>query len=318
MKNKKCGIYVIECCIEDKEYIYIGKSIDIIKRWNEHIYELTKNKHKNAIMQRLFNKYGKEVFHFFIIKECLEEELNKEEIFFINEYRKNKKYFSMNMTDGGDGGNTYKFLSEEKMEKIKKKKSVWCKENHYISEEGLKRISIANSCEKSEEAKNNMKKSWTKERRQDLSKKMIGENNPMYNVRRFGELNPMYGKVGELSPRYGIKHTEETKKKISEKRIGKFIGKDNPNYGKHLSENSKKIISEKNSKEILCLDLDYNIIGTYKNNKDCIAFFNKNYYSYFNYNKNIKNILDLKVCKKENLIFIYKEDYIRIVKGGDN
>ena len=36
-----------------------------------------------------------------------------------------------------------------------------------------------------------------------------------------GENNPMYGLKGELHPRYGKKHSEETKKKISEMCRGK-------------------------------------------------------------------------------------------------
>lgn len=52
----------------------------------------------------------------------------------------------------------------------------------------------------------------------------IGEKNPMYDVRMCKEENHFYGK----------KHTEETKKKISESRKGKGarFGKDNPMYGK--------------------------------------------------------------------------------------
>ena len=65
-----------------------------------------------------------------------------------------------------------------------------------------------------------------------------------------GEGNPLYGRVGELSHRYGVKLSEETKKKISEgnkgkvvsmetcekiseslKKIGRWKGADNPNYG---------------------------------------------------------------------------------------
>ena len=59
-----------------------------------------------------------------------------------------------------------------------------------------------------------------------------------------GELNHMYGVrlTGENNPFYGRKHSDETKKKISQSRKGKGarIGKDNPMYGK------EGLVGEKN------------------------------------------------------------------------
>ena len=37
---------------------------------------------------------------------------------------------------------------------------------------------------------------------------------------------------GENNPMYGKHHTEESKKKISENRKGKYCGENHPNYGK--------------------------------------------------------------------------------------
>lgn len=68
-----------------------------------------------------------------------------------------------------------------------------------------------------------------------------------------GELNPMYGKTGAASPRFGMRHTEETKKIIGEKsklKRGKMpegFGERMSNIvrGRHHSESSKKLISDK-------------------------------------------------------------------------
>jgi hypothetical protein len=54
---------------------------------------------------------------------------------------------------------------------------------------------------------------------------------------RTGEKNNMYGKTGEKSPNFGKKHTEKTKKEMSEKKKGK----NHPNYGKKRPEHSRKI-----------------------------------------------------------------------------
>jgi hypothetical protein len=54
---------------------------------------------------------------------------------------------------------------------------------------------------------------------------------------RIGEKNGMFGKVGDKHPRYEKKHTEESKKIMSEKKRGK----NHPNYGKKRHEHSKKM-----------------------------------------------------------------------------
>lgn len=81
--EKICGIY----CISNSKYFYIGQSIDIYRRWNKHRWELKNNKHKNQIMQNVYNLYIEtDPFEFAIIKEVSTELLNKFEKEFIIEY----------------------------------------------------------------------------------------------------------------------------------------------------------------------------------------------------------------------------------------
>ncbi|MFK5882890.1 MAG: NUMOD3 domain-containing DNA-binding protein [Candidatus Izemoplasma sp.] len=73
----------------------------------------------------------------------------------------------------------------------------------------------------------------------------------------FASVNGFFGRSvkGKDSPMYGRKHTEKTKQKMSEAKMGKNNplygkpGKDNPMYGNHHSEESKKKISIANSGE---------------------------------------------------------------------
>lgn len=76
------------------------------------------------------------------------------------------------------------------------------------------------------------------------------EKNGMYDSKRFGKLNPMYGK----------KHTEDAKKKQSEKRKEWF--KNNESYlkGKPCLDSTKKKLSEKNSKEYKLISPEGKII----------------------------------------------------------
>lgn len=56
-------------------------------------------------------------------------------------------------------------------------------------------------------------------------------------VMRSGEEHPLYGVTGEDHPHYGNKHSEETKRKMSES----MSGKNNPHYGGLSKELSEKL-----------------------------------------------------------------------------
>ena len=63
----KSGIYKITNTENNK--VYIGESLDIHRRWDEHKYDLLHNKHCNYLLQNDFNKYGIDMFNFEIIQE---------------------------------------------------------------------------------------------------------------------------------------------------------------------------------------------------------------------------------------------------------
>ena len=67
------GIYEIKNKVTGK--IYIGSSKQIEKRWEQHLQALEKGEHHSILLQRAWNKYGKECFEFTIKEECREEEL---------------------------------------------------------------------------------------------------------------------------------------------------------------------------------------------------------------------------------------------------
>ena len=56
------GIYKIYCITEDK--YYIGQSIDVLNRLEQHKRELIKGEHINSKLQNAFNSYGENNFVF--------------------------------------------------------------------------------------------------------------------------------------------------------------------------------------------------------------------------------------------------------------
>ena len=96
------GIYKIENLINHK--VYIGKSVNIKKRWKEHIYLLNKNNHINPYLQNAWNKYGPEQFEFKIIELCPLSTINEREIYWINYYGGIDSLNTYNVTKGGYGG----------------------------------------------------------------------------------------------------------------------------------------------------------------------------------------------------------------------
>lgn len=73
------GIYKIENLINGK--IYIGQSIHIEKRWQEHCKASS-----HSLIAEAIQKYGKENFSFQIIEECEQDLLNTKESEYIHSY----------------------------------------------------------------------------------------------------------------------------------------------------------------------------------------------------------------------------------------
>lgn len=97
------GIYKIINVKNNK--IYIGKSIDIQRRWKEHVrHSKDEFLRKKSPIHKAINKYGASSFKFEILEECKEEELNEREMFYINLYNSRDKKKGYNITEGGDGG----------------------------------------------------------------------------------------------------------------------------------------------------------------------------------------------------------------------
>lgn len=71
--SKKCGVYQVKCKINNK--IYVGQSIDIDRRWNQHRYGKG-----NVILKNAIRKYGIDNFEFTILESIITEGKSKDDI----------------------------------------------------------------------------------------------------------------------------------------------------------------------------------------------------------------------------------------------
>lgn len=120
------GIYKITNQLNNKSYI--GQSIHIEQRWQEHLYQSS----QCSLIKYALHKYGVNNFSFEILEECSQEKLNEREQYWINYYDSfNNGY---NLTLGGDGAILYSveavYEDYLKTNSIKQtSKNIGCHEN---------------------------------------------------------------------------------------------------------------------------------------------------------------------------------------------
>lgn len=102
---RKSGIYCIENLLNSKKYI--GQSIDINNRWKHHRSELNNNVHFNDYLQKAWNKYGEDNFHFYVLEFCNIDQLDDLEVYYINLYKTLNRDQGYNLTSGGTYNKTY-------------------------------------------------------------------------------------------------------------------------------------------------------------------------------------------------------------------
>jgi group I intron endonuclease len=196
----KIGIYKIQSKIHP-ERIYIGSSVNIHKRLNEHKRKLFLNKHDSPKLQDHFNKYFWQDLDCSIIEECQKEILVQREQYYIDVLN---PWFNICKVAGNC---LYKKHTEETKRKLKiaRNKRSGVKGWHH-SEETKKKWSEKRKGIK--QSKETIEKRVSKTRgrkRSEEFKKRLSEM-------KMGEKNYAYGKPAHNR---GSHHTEESKLKMS-------------------------------------------------------------------------------------------------------
>jgi group I intron endonuclease len=188
------GIYAIINIVNGNKYI--GSTIDIQDRWNDHIELLNKNKHHSPHLQNAWNKYGSEAFKFEILEICdgIKELLLEREQFYIDNM---KPVYNISPTAGSSLGIK---RSDETRTKLSE------------SHRG-KKLSDETKAKMSEAQKGRKVSAETKIK---LSEAFKGRE---FSAETKAKMST--AKKGKPSPRKGVNLSEETRKKISEVQKGR-------------------------------------------------------------------------------------------------
>jgi group I intron endonuclease len=194
------GIYRIRNLINDK--CYYGSSKEIEKRWKRHENELRNNKHNNTILQRAWNKYGSDNIIFEVVEICEEKDLINLEQQYLN---KNPEYNVGINASGGDNLTKNPNRTEIINNIVKGIKARYSK----MSDQEKKDV-YGRSLDKNPKWKGGVSVSYC----QTCGKKIGGNSIHCKD-------HMIYDRAKEKNAFYGKTHTEETKKQLSEKRMGK-------------------------------------------------------------------------------------------------
>jgi group I intron endonuclease len=88
----KTGIYAIIQIVTGRTYV--GQAVDIARRWRDHRAALRAQRHRNAYLQRTWDKYGLECFAFVVVEECGIEQLTEREQFWLDRFRESSPSFN--------------------------------------------------------------------------------------------------------------------------------------------------------------------------------------------------------------------------------
>lgn len=101
MREKICGIYKIFFIGTDR--IYIGRAVDILRRFKEHICSAKKDNGRDSQLpiHLAIKKYGVENTHLEIVERCNREVLDSREKYWTKYYHSNDKRYGYNIASGG-------------------------------------------------------------------------------------------------------------------------------------------------------------------------------------------------------------------------
>lgn len=199
------GIYRITCVPTGK--FYIGSSVNLRKRWNEHRNGLTRQDHGNPKLQRAWNKHGEQAFIFEVLELVLAPFLLERE----QHYLDTLKPFS------NKGFNIAKASNST----LGRETSLETREKIAAAQRGRKHTD--EHIQKASQGRKGRK--HTKESRAKMSLSQLGNKKALGNTNRLGKehspetrakMSANSSSKGKPAHNRGTNHTEEAKRKIAD------------------------------------------------------------------------------------------------------
>lgn len=156
LKNKS-GIYRLV----SNDVIYVGSSVNLLRRLTDHFRFLKNNKHQNPHLQNHYNKYGVDSFSYYVIEFCDTSCLKEKETNYIEKYKCFEKGFNQSKNSFSPLG--YKHSEENK--KIMSIKKIGYKQSKEQIEK--RRLSLIG-------------KIRTKKHKENYKNSKLGVKNPMF------------------------------------------------------------------------------------------------------------------------------------------
>lgn len=184
------GIYIIRNKNNNK--LYVGQSVNLIKRWQDHKCLLNKKKHPGPYLQRAWNLDGQDSFEFSIIHTC---EPTVETLCEAEQYFMDLLTPEYNMCPAA-GSTLGRPTSEETKQKIS---------------------DATKGVPKPEEFKEKMRLNWEVNREELLAARspITEETRQQMSEAHSGSNHHFYGLTGEANPNFGREVTDEFRQQMS-------------------------------------------------------------------------------------------------------
>ena len=197
--KKVRGIYKVTNKINGK--VYIGQSVDIGRRWRQHM-----TAEDDIYFHKAIQKYGVENFEWEVIEQCKKKDLDAREAYWIEYYDSfNKGY---NCTKGGDGVSggedhpRWKGGISLDPEHLKQYSKQYNKQYYEVNKEELKEYREAN-----------------KEKKKEYNKQYRDANKE--NIKQYREANKE--KIKQQMKEYYEAHKEELKEKRKQRYLNQQL-----------------------------------------------------------------------------------------------
>ena len=222
--KKVRGIYKVTNKVNGK--VYIGQSVDISRRWCEHM-----NAKDDIYFHKAIQKYGVENFEWEVIEQCKKKDLDERESYWIEYYDSfNKGY---NCTKGGEGApggkdnpnwkggvsldeDYYRQYSKQYYQVNKEKRKEYDKQYGEANKEKKKEYSKQYYEENKEQAKQQMKEYYEKNKEQ--IKQQVKEYYETNKEKKKEYYEANKEKIKQQMKEYNKQYYEAHKEELKEKR----------------------------------------------------------------------------------------------------